>query len=199
MNAGPPTTSRSRGGFAPGAYRSLAMGNINFAASNRDLATTPLETMNAQLFLGAKIDVIVIAAIALIAMLTRSTESDANFVIAWLIIAVTAVDMLLLCLMTRPRRDRGVEERRPPHALTGMAILTNAVALALTIARDLLTVHEHPGLAVKACLLVVFALLIINKACLLAVLVVYTRRVWTEEKTPAAGSSLNEALIVDGN
>ena len=127
------------------------------------------------------------------------TESDANFVIAWLIIAVTAVDMLLLCLMTRPRRDRGVEERRPPHALTGMAILTNAVALALTIARDLLTVHEHPGLAVKACLLVVFALLIINKACLLAVLVVYTRRVWTEEKTPAAGSSLNEALIVDGN
>ena len=90
MNAGPADASRSRGGFASGAYRSLAMGNINFAASNRDLATTPLETMNAQLFLGAKIDVIVIAAIALIAMLTRSTESDANFVIAWLIIAVTA-------------------------------------------------------------------------------------------------------------
>ena len=85
----------------------IAMGNINFAASNRDLATTPLETMNAQLFLGAKIDVIVIAAIALIAMLTRGTESDANFIVAWLIVAFTAVDMVLLCLMTRPRRERG--------------------------------------------------------------------------------------------
>ena len=187
------------GGGTRGSRFASAMGNINFAASNRDLATTPLEAMNAQLFLGAKIDVIVIAAIALIAMLTRGTESDANFIVAWLIVAFTAVDMVLLCLMTRPRRERDAEERRPPHALTGMAILTNAVALALTVTRDLLTIHEHSGLAVKACLLVVFALLIVNKACLLVVLVVYTRRVWNEEKAPAAGSSLNEALIVDGH
>ena len=101
-------------------------------------------------------------------------------------------------MAARPLLNTGKGTDTPNTAATSF-VASSRRALALTVTRDLLTIHEHPGLAVKACLLVVFALLIVNKACLLVVLVVYTRRVWNEEKAPAAGSSLNEALIVDGH
>lgn len=52
-----------------------------------------------------------------------------------------------------------------PHAR--VCVVVNFVGLALTVARDVLTVHEKPEVISKVVLLIIFSVLVFNKAVLL--------------------------------
>ena len=155
--------------------RSL-MGNIVFQIRNSD-ASVPTSTLEKQLSLASIIDIIAAIGIGIVVGLKMDDVGILQTVVGCLIVAGSLVDSFLL------------------YKKSGLAVPCNALLVVLTFLRDILCIHDNDSATIKIVLIVVYSLLVVNKACVLVVAMRYQARRKEEAKNGLTHGLLTDSFV----